>query len=413
MEVVYGNVCGLDVHKRTVVACVRRLVSKGRIEQEVRTFGTMTRELMALLEWLRQAEVTHVAMESTGVFWKPVYNILEGHVQVLLVNAKHIKQVPGRKTDVKDCQWIAQLLQCGLLRASFVPQRLLREMRDLTRHRAKLVQQHTAVGNRLQAVLEDANIKLSSVASDVLGVSGRAMIQAIIDGNDNAEELAELARRRLREKLPELRVALQGKVTEHHRYFLKMLLEQLTFIERAIEQIDHRIAEVSSDSFRQAVRLLTTMPGVGQRTAENVLAEIGTEMDQFPSEKHLCSWAGVSPGNDESAGKRRSGKTPKANHWLRRALGEAAWAAARSKDTYLRAQFHRIAARRGKKRAIVAVGHTLLATAYYMLRLDRPYSDLGANHFERMNTERLTRYHVKKLQALGHEVTLAPLEQAA
>jgi transposase len=406
VDAMYRCVCGLDVHKKIVVACVRLMLEGGKMQQQVRTFGTMTRDLLALADWMAAAGVTHVAMESTGVFWKPIYNILEGQFEVLLVNAQHIKKVPGRKTDVKDCEWIAQLLQCGLLRASFVPQRPLRDLRDLTRHRAKLTQDRSAVVNRIQKILEDANVKLGSVATDVMGVSGRAIIGAIVEGEADSNKLAELARRRLRAKIPELRMALQGQVSGHHRFMLKMLLGQIDFLDSAIGKVSARIEEVSDPLFREAVALLATIDGIQQRIAENVIAEIGTNMAQFPSQKHISSWAGVCPGNDESAGKRRSGKTPKANRWLRRSLGEASWAVSHTKDTYLGAQFHRIAARRGRKRAAVAVSHTILVVIYNMLRNRVPYADLGADHFERLDPRRLTRYYMRKLESLGHKVTL-------
>jgi transposase len=339
MEVMYESVSGLDVHKKTVVACVRRVGAGGRVWKEVRTFATMTQNLLALKAWLKEHGVTHVAMESTGILWRPVYNLLEDDFTVLVVNARHLKQVPGRKTDVKDCEWIAQLLQGGLLRGSFVPPRDRRELRDLTRHRVKLVQQHTQVVNRLHAVLQDANIKLSSVATNILGVSGREMIEALQRGDDDPEQLAELARGRLRAKLPQLRTALEGQVREHHRFLLAMLVDQLDYLAAAIDKVGQRIEAISSPSFRAAVELLTTADGIQQRTAETVLAEIGTDMAPFRTHKHLSSWAGTCPGNNESAGKRKSGKTPKGNRWLRGALGEAAWAASHKKNTYLAAQF--------------------------------------------------------------------------
>jgi transposase len=372
----------------------------------VRSFGTMTRDILALADWLAQEGVTHVAMESTGSYWKPIYNLLEDRFEVLLVNASHIKQVPGRKTDVKDCQWIAKLLAAGLLRASFVPPKGLRELRDLTRHRTKLTQERAAVINRLQTILEDANIKLGSVATDVMGVSGRAMIDAIIDGETDPHKLAELAQRRLREKIPDLRVALEGRVTEHHRFLLKLLLREVDFFAAAIQEVSARIEQISDPFFREAVELLSTTNGIQQRIAENVLAEIGTNMGQFPSDKHLSSWAGMCPGNNESAGKRKSGKTAKANPWLAGALGEAAWAASHTKKTYLSALFRRIAARRGKKRAVVAVGHAILVAIYHMLKRRIPYADLGAEHLDRINPERVTRYYLKKLEGLGVKVTV-------
>ena len=413
METVYRSVCGLDVHKKTVVACVRRLNEGERVWKEVRTFATMTHNLHALVAWLQQERVTHVAMESTGILWKPIFNLLEEHFEVLVVNARHLKQVPGRKTDVKDCEWIAHLLQCGLLRGSYVPARLYRELRDLTRHRTKLVQQHTQTVNRLHAVLQDANIKLSSVASNILGVSGRDMIDALQQGEEDPAQLAELARGRLRAKIPQLRVALEGLVRDHHRYLLTVVLDQLDYLSRTIDQLSQRIEAISPPSFRDAVRLVTTVNGIQQRTAENILAETGIDMTPFPSAKHLSSWAGICPGNNESAGKRKSGKTPKGNRWLRGALGEAAAAASRTKATYLAAQFRRIAGRRGKKRAIVAVAHTQLIVIYHMLRTHTPYTDLGPDHFERLDPIRLTRHHVHKLQALGYTVTLELTKQAA
>jgi transposase len=406
VEVIYQRVCGVDVHKKTIAACVRCMLGDGKVREEVRSFGTMTRDILALADWLAQEGVTHVAMESTGSYWKPIYNLLEDRFEVLLVNASHIKQVPGRKTDVKDCQWIAKLLAAGLLRASFVPPKGLRELRDLTRHRTKLTQERAAVINRLQTILEDANIKLGSVATDVMGVSGRAMIDAIIDGETDPHKLAELAQRRLREKIPDLRVALEGRVTEHHRFLLKLLLREVDFFAAAIQEVSARIEQISDPFFREAVELLSTTNGIQQRIAENVLAEIGTNMGQFPSDKHLSSWAGMCPGNNESAGKRKSGKTAKANPWLAGALGEAAWAASHTKKTYLSALFRRIAARRGKKRAVVAVGHAILVAIYHMLKRRIPYADLGAEHLDRINPQRVTRYYLKKLEGLGVKVTV-------
>ena len=413
MEMLYRNVCGLDVHKKTVVACVRRRGEGDRVWKEVRTFATMTHNLQALVAWLQHEGVTHVAMESTGILWKPIYNLLEEHFTVLVVNARHLKQVPGRKTDVKDCEWIAHLLQCGLLRGSYVPSRTYRELRDLARHRTKLVQQHTQTVNRLHAVLQDANIKLSSVASNILGVSGRDMLDALQRGDDDPAQLAELARGRLRAKIPQLRVALEGMVRDHHRYLLKVVLDQLDYLSHTIDRLSQRIEEISPPSFRDAVRLVSTVDGSQQRTAENILAETGPEMTQFPSAKHLSSWAGICPGNNESAGKRKSGKTPKGNRWLRGALGEAASAASRTKDTYWAAHFRRIASRRGKKRAVVATAHTQLIAIYHMLRTNTPYKDLGPDHFERLDPLRLTRHHVQKLHALGYTVTLVPAKDAA
>jgi transposase len=414
MKELYPCVCGLDVHKKVVVACIRRIGERGRIHREVRSFATMTRHLCALREWLTQAGVTHVAMESTGVFWKPVYNLLEGHFeQVLLVNAHHIKNVPGHKTDVGDAEWIAQLLQCGLLRASLVPARGLRELRDLTRHRIQLTQQQAAVANRVHKVLEDANIKLAAVATDILGVSGRAMLDALIAGQTDPAQLAELAQRKLRGKIPELRVALEGHVTEHHRFELRMLLTQYDFLGQQIEVLSRRIEEISPRPFKQAIALVCTMPGTQSRSAENVLAETGVAMSQFPSAQHLNSWAATCPGNHQSAGKSKTGKTRKGNRWLRGALGPMARGAARTKASYFHAQFRRIAARRGKQRALVAVQHSQLTAIYYMLKHQVPYAELGSDYFDRRDTARLTRHHVNRLERLGHKVTLVPIGDAA
>jgi transposase len=412
METIYRCCAGLDVHKATVVACVRRVEPEGRVRELIRTFGTMTGELLTLSDWLAEQGVTHVAMESTGVFWKPIFNLLEDRFEVLLVNPQHIKQVPGRKTDVKDCQWIAQLLQHGLLRGSFVPPKPIRELRDLTRQRSQLVAEKAAVANRIQKVLEDANIKLSSVATDVLGASGRAMIRALIAGQEDPDELAELARRRLRRKLPALRTALRGQVTEHHRFMLRMLMSHLEGLEGLIAGFGARI-EAVMPPFAEAVERLTTIPGVDQRAAESLIAEIGTDMGRFPTADHLASWAGMSPGNDQSAGKRRSGRTTKGDRWLRQTLTQVAWAASHTKATYLSAQYHHLAARRGKKRAIVALGHTLLTIAYHVLKHQTTYVELGADFLDRLDPDRLTRQLVKRLEKLGHRVTLEPRDNAA
>lgn len=411
MDTLYTHCAGLDVHKETVVVCVRCLAADGALFEEVRTFRTMTRDLLLLSDWLSACGVTHVAMESTGVYWKPVFNVLEGCFHVTLVNAQHIKQVPGRKTDVKDCQWIAQLLQHGLLQASFVPPEPIRELRDLTRQRTQLIGEKTSAANRIQKVLEDANVKLASVASDVLGASGRDMLEALIAGETDPEKLAELARRQLRGKIPQLREALWGRVTEHHRFLLRLHLDHLTQLEELIGRVSVRIEEALSP-FGAAVERLTTIPGINQRVAETVLAEIGPKMEQFPSAGHLASWAGMSPGNNESAGKRRSGHTTKGNRWLKRILVQAAWAASRTKGTYLAAQYRRLAKRRGRKRALVAVGHTLLGIIYQVLKKQTTYTELGEDYLDRLDGERLTRSLVKRLMSLGHKVTLEPAPAA-
>jgi transposase len=412
MDTMYRCCAGLDVHKETVAACVRRVDSAARISKEVRTFGTTTAQLLALLDWLKAQGVEAAAMESTGVFWKPIWNILEGSIHLILVNARHIKNVPGRKTDVKDCDWIAQLLQHGLLRASFVPPRPQRELRDLTRHRSQLVAERSRAASRVQKILEDANIKLASVATDTLGVSGRAMIRALIAGQDDPKQLAELARRRLREKLPQLTEALRGHVTEHHRFMLEQLMDHLEYLDRQIARFDERIERLMVP-FQQAVQRLVTIPGVGPRTAQNVLAEIGTDMSRFLTDQHLASWAAMCPGNRESAGKRQSGRTRHGNRWLRTALVQAAWAASHTKKTYLSSQYRRLAGRRGKKRAIVAVGHTMLVMMYHMLKNGVDYQELGSDYLDKLRCHHLTHYLVKRLQSLGHEVTLTPLNRAA
>ena len=378
MDVLHACCAGLDVHKRTVVACVRRVDPAGKVSKNTKTFATMTRDLLDLADWLGVQGVTSIAMESTGTYWKPVFNILESRFEVVLVNAHHIKQVPGRKTDVKDSEWIAQLLQHGLLRASFIPPLATRELRDLTRQRAQLVGEKTAVANRLQKVLEDANIKLGSVASNVLGVSGRAMIEAIIRGEHDPVKLAELARRRLRGKIPQLQLALRGSVTEHHRFLLRTLMGHLDYLERLIGQFEARIEEVLRPS-GESVGRLTTIPGIDVRTAQVVVAEIGLEMGRFPTAGHLSSWAGLASGNHESAGKRQSGRTTPGNRWLKTALVQAAWAASRAKGTHLARKFHRIAASRGKKRAAIAVAHALLVIIYHMLKEGTTYQEIGGD----------------------------------
>jgi transposase len=405
MDTLHPHCAGLDVHKDTVVACVRHKLPTGRARKEVRTFGTMTRDLLALADWLAAEGVTHAAMESTGVYWKPVYNVLDGLFELLLVNAQHIKQVPGRKTDVKDCEWIAELLQHGLLRRSFVPPAAVRDLRELTRQRAQLVAEKARVANRIQKVLEEANVKLGSVATDVLGKSGRAMLAAICAGEEDPEKLAGLALGRLRDKHEQLCLALEGKVTDHHRFLLRLFLDQVAQLEGLVGRLEARI-EAVLPPFEQAVQRLATIPGVSRQVAEAVVAEVGTDMKVFPSAGHLASWAGLCPGNDQSAGKRRSGRTTKGSRWLRSVLVQAAWAASRTKATYLRAQYHRLARRRGRKRALLAVAHSLLGIIYHVLLRGTTYRELGADYFERQDEGRLVRHLVKRLESLGHQVTL-------
>jgi transposase len=408
MQAIHECVAGLDVHKKCVVACVRRLRSGGQLNKRVKTFGTMTCDLLELSDWLCREGVTHVAMESTGVYWKPVFHLLEGRfAEILLVNAQHIKHVPGRKTDVKDCEWIAQLLQCGLLRGSFVPRREIRQLRDLTRQRTQLVADRARVANRIQKVLEDANIKLASVATDVLGKSGRAMLNAIIHGRTDPEQLADLAKGRLRAKLPQLREALVGKVTDHHRFLLRTLLEQVDYLETLIASYSQRIDEEMAP-FAAARDRLETIPGVERRTAECIIAELGVDMNQFPTEGHLASWAGLCSGMNESAGKKRSCRTRKGSRWLRQTMVQAAWAASHTKATYLSAQYRRLAPRRGRKRALIALAHTLLGIVYHILKRGTAYIELGADYFQQRDSARLTQHLVERLERLGHKVLLDP-----
>ena len=404
--------CGLDVHKQTVAACVRVPGAQGRRTQEVRTFGTTTPDLLALQDWLAAHQVTHVAMESTGVFWKPVYYVLEARFTVLLVNAAHIKQVPGRKTDVRDCQWIAELLEHGLLRGSFVPPPVIRDLRELTRYRRTQIQERTRVANRLHKVLQDANVKLSNVTHHVLGVSGRAMLDALVAGTTDPDVLADLARGQLRKKLPALRQALTGRFRAHHAFLLGQILAHLDYLEEAIAAVSAHIEE-QLRPFAPQVERLMTIPGVQRRTAETILAEIGTDMAVFPTAGHLASWAGMCPGNDESAGKRRSGKMRKGSKWLRTSLIEAANAAARTKATALGARYRRILPHRGHRKAIVAVGRHILEISHHLLRTDRTYQELGPDYFDLRHAERLQRRCIRQLEQLGLQVTITPAPAAA
>jgi len=374
----------------------------------------MTQDILMMADWMAAQGVTHVAMESTGVYWKPIYNILESRFTVLLVNARHLKQVPGRKSDIRDCQWIAQLLQHGLLKGSFIPPLPQRELRDLTRHRTQLVEEKTRTSNRIEKVLEDANIKLGSVASEVLGVSGRAMIQALIEGEKDPGQMADLAQRQLRGKIPDLKKALEGRLTEHHRFLLRLLWKQLTQQEALIAELEAKIEEVTV-LFAGEIERLDAVPGVDRRVAEVVLAEVGADMNPFPTHRHLAAWAGMSPGNEESAGKRRKRRITPGNRWLKRTLVQAAWAASHTKKSYLASQFRRLVGRRGKKRALIAVGHSILVILYYLLKEGTQYADLGADFFDRLEPQRLTRYYVKRLEQLGHHVMLehVMLEQHA
>lgn len=401
MEVVYSHCCGIDVHKKNVVACTITPAGK-----EIRTFSTMTDDLISMVDWLKDKSCTHVAMESTGSFWKPIYNLLElEDIQALVVNAKHMKNVPGRKTDVKDAEWIAGLLRHGLLQGSYIPSRDQRELREIIRYRRSLIEERAREINRIQKVLEGANIKLSSVASDVLGKSSRAMIEAIIDGEEDPEILSELALRSLKKKKPELKRALNGLIGHHQKLMLKTQLRHIDFLVDEIKKLDEEIKERMLP-FDDDLELLDTIPGVGRRTAEQILAEIGTDMNQFPSAAHMCSWAGLSPGNNESAGKRKSGRTRKGNKKLRSALVEAARAAARTKNTYLSSQYHRLAARRGKNRAAVAVAHSILTVAYYIIKQKQPYIELGPTYYEERKRDTVIKQSIKKIESLGFKVTV-------
>jgi len=413
MEVLHQRCCGVDVHKASVVACLLVAEQGGAPRKEVRTFGTMTEDLLGLVDWLVGAGCTHVAMESTGSFWKPLYNLLEGVMeQVLVVNAAHIKAAPGRKTDVKDAEWIADLLRHGLLRASFIPDRPQRELRELTRYRTSLIRERAAEVNRLQKVLEGANIKLSVVATDITGVSGRAILAALLEGSTDAAALAQLARGKLRAKIPQLEKALVGRFGSHQRF---MITEQLVHSDALDEIIARVSAEVAERvrPYAQQIEQLDTITGVGQRTAEALVAEVGVDMSRFPTADHLTSWAGLAPGNNESAGKRKSGKTRKGSPWLRAVLIEAAHAAGRTKDTYLGAQYRRLLARRGKKRAAVAVAPSILIIAYHILQEQTPYHDLGATYFDQRDRAAVERRLVRRLEALGYDVALQPKEPAA
>ena len=404
MQVVYERCCGLDVHKRKIVACLLTL-DGGKLQKDIRTFSTTTNALLALLDWLTGAGCTHVAMESTGVYWKPVYNILEGHLELLVVNAQHLKAVPGRKTDVKDAEWIAELLQHGLLKASFVPPKFVRELRDLTRTRTSIVRDRAQAVNRLQKILEDANIKLASVATDITGRSGRAMLSLIITGETDEKTIAELAKGRMRAKLAELEQALIGAVTDHHRFLLAEQLNLVEYYEGMIERLNSGVEKLLLP-FQKEIEILDSIPGVSQRTAEVLLAEIGTDMSRFPTHRHLASWAGMCPGNKESGGKRLSGKTRKGSPWLKSCLIEAAHGASHTKDKYLSAQYRRLVTRRGKKRALVAVGHSILVIGYHLLLRKEIYKDLGGNYFDEQHRRQVKIRLVNRLERLGYKVAL-------
>jgi transposase len=401
MEVIHERCAGLDVHKKEIVVCF--LTSSGK---EIKKFGTMTEDLLKMADWLVEQDCTHVAMESTGVYWKPVYNLLEStDIGVLLVNAQHIKTVPGRKTDVNDAEWIAKLLRHGLVRGSFVPDRPQRELRELTRYRRSLIQERSREANRIQKVLEGANIKLGSVATDVLGKSGRAMIEHLVAGVEDPAILSDLAIGQLKKKKDALKKALNGLMGEHQRFILGEQLNHIKDLERRIERLDAEIKERLLP-FEAQLQLLDQITGVNLRTAEDIIVEIGSDMSRFPTDKHIACWAGICPGNNESAGKRKSGRSRPGNRWLRISLVLAARAAANSKGTYLSAQYHRIASRRGKKRAIVAVAHTILVIIYHMLKTGEVYKDKGVNFFDRINEESLIKRTKRRMESLGYNVSI-------
>lgn len=412
MQVLYPCCCGVDVHKKTVVACLLITDRAGRVRQTIRSFGTWTAELLTLVDWLAAAGCTHVAMESTGVYWKPVYNLLEGQFEVLVVNAHHLKAVPGRKTDVQDAAWIADLLRHGLVRGSFVPPAAQRELRDLTRHRTSLVAERARIINRLQKVLEDANLKLASVVSDIRGRSARAMLEALLAGETDPRTLAALARGRLCSKRAQLEPALVGRLRPHHGFLLREHLNHLDYLDGAIAHFSDEIAR-RLQAEEEALTLLDTIPGLSRRSGEILLAEIGGDLTRFPSAKHLASWAGMCPGNCESAGHRKTGKTRKGDRWLRQVLIEAAHGAAATKHTYLGALYRRLSARRGKKKALVALGHAILEIVYHVVKRRVPYAELGENYFDERDRQAVKRRLVRRLENLGYQVELLAPPQAA
>lgn len=412
MDIVYRCCCGIDVHQGTVAVCALLWGDGGKVERDKRIYGTTTGELRDLATWLQQKGVTHIAMEATGVYWEPVWNVLEQHAnwELMLVNPEHCKAIRGKKTDLKDGQRIGELLQHGLLNGSFVPSTEIRALRDLTRYRTRLQQNRATLSNRIQKFLEKGNIKLGSVASDVLGLSGRAMLARLSEGEQDPDKLANLACGRLRGKLDQLRAALEGCLADHHRFLLKEMLADLKHVEDEVGRVEEQIRN-RMQPYEDHLRRLETIKGVNRVTAWTLIAEMGPNMQQFPSAGHLASWAGICPGNNESAGKRRSGKTRPGNRWLRRAICEAAWASAHSKNTYLSVQFKRLALRRGSKRALIAVAHTILVIAWHVLSRNCDYQDLGADFFDRGHEQQLTKRLVRRLEQLGHNVNLTPAAQ--
>ena len=443
LRIIYKRVAGLDVHKKTVVATRMRVTEEDRVEWETKTFGTTTPDLLELHDWLYEWKLTHVVMESTGDYWKPVFNILEDSFEVWLVNAQHVKHVSGRKTDVKDSEWLAELMLHGLLKPSFIPPLPQRALRELTRYRTRLVQERARIINRVQKLLEGANIKLSSVATNIMGVSARAMLAEIVAGQTDAELMADLARGRMRNKIPELEKALTGIVQPHHRFVLAQQLEHIDFLDEKVEALSLRIEKqlesmswpdepaepdagegpeeeppVAAESelpltWNTAVALLDTIPGVNRRIAEVMLAEMGLDMSRFPTANHLASWAGLAPGNHQSGGKRYSGRTTKGNKPLGSIMVQGAWSATRTKGTFLKARYHRLAARRGKKRAIVAVAHSMLVSAWHMLTYRQPYQELGGDYFDERKKESKVSYLVRRLEKLTGGSVSIELQPAA
>lgn len=429
MRLMYQRCAAIDVHKKTAVACRRQTETDGTVKSEVKTFGTTTPELLQMMDWLTEWEATTVAIESTAEYWKPVFNLLEGPFEVILVNAKHVKQVPGRKTDVKDAEWLAELLSYGLLKASYIPAKPQRDLRDLTRHRVTLVQERARIVNRLQKVLEHANIKLASVATDIMGVSGRQMLAALVDGETDASVMADLAKGRMRNKMEGLEKALTGVVRPHHRFMLAGHLAHIDFLDEQIERVSDQIGQQietmsqpsepdetpldgdeSSPTWAESVELLDSAPGVDKKAAEIVLAEMGIDMTQFATANHLTAWAGLAPGNNQSGSKRHKAKTREGNRTLRQIMVQIAWAAVRKKGSYAQALYHRLAGRRGKKRAIIAVARTLLESFWFMLIRGEAYKELGGDYFDQRRKDVKVNVLTKQLEKLGYAVQLEPVK---
>jgi transposase len=412
IRVVHPVCCGIDVHKEDVKACLVYQDEHGQREQEVRTFGTMTDDILALRQWLLNHRCPIIALESTGVYWKPLFNLLEEDFEILLINPAQAKQLSGRKTDVRDCRFIAEYLEHDLLSGSYIPEQVIRDLRDLTRYRRRLVQQRTDEINRVHKILEMANIKLCSVATDIMGVSGRAILESLLGGSSTPEEMAELAKGRLRNKKPELARALKGKLRRQQHLVLAQILDHIDYLDEAIAKLEEEMDQVCAP-FEQAVTNLSTIPGIKRCTAIDLIAETGAKMDAFPSEAHFCSWAGVCPGNNESAGKVKSGKTRKGNKWLRAIMTEAAKSAAKTKDTFLSEQYNRLARRKGASRAAFAVAHTILGIAYHILKDGTTYRELGADYHDKANKKRNQKYFIARLERMGLKVIVEDLPIAA